>query len=140
MGWDSSIFARGEFDKAAAEDLVCRACSDIMREPTRCGCSGGHVVCRACVDETSRGGGELSCPVCCEPTTRVKLVLSPQHVQAVNTLKARCDHRSRGCGWTGPLGEREAHAGGCRHAPACASCRTSTCLPCRPVDEIYNAS
>ena len=92
-------------DQSQQETYECPVCFQLLRDPriTRC-CKKNF--CRACVSKI-RGGDINSCPFCRHPNfiTQKNVLLTGE----VYKLQVYCANKSKGCHWTGCLGETETH-------------------------------
>ena len=92
-------------DQSQQDAYDCPVCFQLLRDPriTRC-CKKNF--CRACVSRI-RGGDINSCPLCRHPNfiTQKNALLTGE----VYKLQVFCANRSKGCDWTGCLGEAETH-------------------------------
>ena len=86
------------------EDFECPLCLHVTRDPNLTSCCGQHF-CQSCISRiiTDR----KPCPFCKE--SRFTVFLDKKQKRRVLDLKVKCSECSRGCSWTGPLGDLDNH-------------------------------
>ncbi len=93
-----------EFIGSVFEDLYCKKCSLVARRLTIASCCG-ESFCQTCIADT-QGQGQ-PCPVCEEKEfTTIKSV---KNQKRINNLQVHCSMKERGCVWSGPLDQLDAH-------------------------------
>ena len=80
--------------KSSQRNIICPSCTGILRNASF---SAGKNVCESCCPKT-------------EKSTPVESVR-----ETVNKLPCRCPLDTKGCGWTGVIGELETHLSVCEH-------------------------
>ena len=86
------------------EDFECPLCLHVTRDPNLTSCCGQHF-CQSCISRiiTDR----KPCPFC--KKSRFTVMLDKKQKRRVLDLKVKCTECSRGCSWTGPLGDLDNH-------------------------------
>ena len=86
------------------ENTVCQQCSLLARQLTFTSCCG-ESYCHACLTDTQQQG--KPCLACGEEAfTTITL---PKHRKQIEALQVYCSMKSRGCEWTGRVGQIDAH-------------------------------
>ena len=86
------------------EELVCKICSKVLRDPRQVVCCGQHF-CQNCIER--RITTNFSCPNCRTPN--FDHFRDVHFEQRVSNLKIHCPHYKRGCKWTGELCNLKPH-------------------------------
>ena len=86
------------------DELVCKLCSLVLRDPRQVVCCGQHY-CQSCVERRIKS--DFTCPSCRTPS--FAHFRDVHFEQRVNTLKVHCQHHKRGCKWIGELTMLKAH-------------------------------
>ena len=86
------------------KEFECPLCLHVTRDPNLTSCCGQHF-CQSCISRiiTDR----KPCPFCKE--SRFTVMLDKKQKRRVLDLKVKCSECSRGCSWTGPLGDLDNH-------------------------------
>ena len=93
-----------DFIEPLSDNLECPVCLLAVKEPNILSCCGIKV-CYSCIDQITTGG--KGCPVCREPSFTI--MLEKQMCRLVLDLKVYCQHKSKGCDWTGELRDLDKH-------------------------------
>jgi TNF receptor-associated factor 4 len=96
-----------EFAGKVPEELVCKLCSKVLRDPRQVVCCGAHY-CQACIEK--RIITNYTCPSC--KTQSFNHFRDVHFEQRVNTLKVYCPHHKKGCKWMGELSGVKVHLTG----------------------------
>ena len=99
--------------------MKCKICSSVFESPQLLSCCGTNI-CKKCMDRHLQRLAMLadqqpSCPFC--RSTDFKLINNTALEQTINQLKVQCCYHHKGCGWTGPLENRNLHLRECEFAP-----------------------
>ena len=91
-----------EFIDPIPDDFYCKKCSLVARTISSC-CSESF--CHACITEPQKQG--KPCPACGE----TEFICCPQkkYQKIARDLRVNCNHKRRGCGWSGPLQQLDTH-------------------------------
>ena len=106
----SAEMAVGGYDKIFVlpppQELMCKSCDLVARNPckTQCGCGG--LYCSSCV--ASLQGRK--CPVCDKSVQPTNDIVSAHRI---STLPVKCDNVDTGCLWIGDLGQLDTHLLSC---------------------------
>ena len=93
-----------EFIDSVPDVCFCKKCSLVARKLTVTSCCGMSF-CYACISSCSKQG--KPCPVCGQSNfTRHS---HRKYQLWINSYQIYCIHKDRGCGWSGPLEQLEAH-------------------------------
>lgn len=79
------------------DELVCKLCSKVLRDPRQVVCCGQHY-CQGCIEQRIQS---KSCPSC--HTVNFDHFRDRHFEQRISALKIHCPHYKRGCKWTGDL-------------------------------------
>ena len=86
------------------KDFECPLCLHVTRDPNLTSCCGQHF-CQSCISRIT--ADRKPCPFCKESGFTV--FLDKKQKRRVLDLKVKCVECSRGCSWTGPLGDLDYH-------------------------------
>ena len=86
------------------EDFECPLCLHVTRDPNLTSCCGQHF-CQSCISRIT--ADRKPCPFC--KRSRFTVMLDKKQKRRVLDLKVKCYECSRGCSWTGPLGDLDNH-------------------------------
>ena len=101
-----------DFVGKVSEELVCKLCSKVLRDPRQVVCCGAHY-CQNCIEK--RINVNYTCPSC--KTQNFNHFRDVHFEQRVNTLKVYCPHHKKGCKWMGEMNVVKSHLTG---NPGCA--------------------
>ena len=93
-----------EFLDTVPDICVCKKCSLVARRLTVTSCCG-ESFCHACISEPKEQN--KPCPECGEE--EFTIYNQVKHQRQINNLQVYCTNKERGCGWSGPLEQLEAH-------------------------------
>lgn len=96
-----------EFAGKVPEELICKICSKVLRDPRQVVCCGGHY-CQTCIEK--RILTNYTCPNC--KAQNFNHFRDVHFEQRVNTLKIYCPHHKKGCKWMGELSGVKTHLTG----------------------------
>ena len=101
-----------DFVGEVADRYNCQICTKVIREPHLAVCCGQHF-CESCLNKWfARQRGKQSCPHCRAEGEAFNHVINKGLRSEVNQLKIRCSNSTKGCEWTGELGQLDAHLSG----------------------------
>ena len=112
-----------EFVGPVSDDLVCRLCKCVAREPHLTSCCG-ETFCRKCIHRFF--ADVHPCPACQAP--EFKPWFNVKYQRKISALEVRCTMQNRGCTWRGNLAGLAAHldlntAGDCQYVDVqCTEC------------------
>ena len=86
------------------KEFECPLCLHVTRDPNLTSCCGQHF-CQSCISRITTD--RKPCPFCKESGFTV--FLDKKQKRRVLDLKVKCYECSRGCSWTGPLGDLDNH-------------------------------
>ena len=86
------------------KEFECPLCLHVTRDPNLTSCCGQHF-CQSCISRII--ADRKPCPFCKE--SRFTVLLDKKQKRRVLDLKVKCIECSRGCFWTGPLGDLDNH-------------------------------
>ena len=95
-----------EFVGKVPDELMCRLCMKVLREPRQVVCCGQHY-CSGCIDRRIKNN--FSCPSC--HTSNFNHFRDTHFEQRVNNLKIHCPHQKKGCKWVGEISQIRSHLG-----------------------------
>ena len=95
-------------------ETECSICLHILRIPKIIDCCG-HNFCSTCIDRIAQGGN--CCPLCNEEV--YTLVRNKGLERSLNELDVKCSYFSKGCAWTGKLGQFTSHISGGKSRAMC---------------------
>lgn len=122
-----------EFVGKISEELICKLCSKVLRDPRQVVCCGGHY-CHTCIQK--RIDTNYSCPSCKTPS--FNHFRDVHFEQRVNSLKIYCPHHKKGCKWIGELSNVKTHLTGnpgCGYAISPCPNKCGVSLPRRDIRE-----
>ena len=93
-----------EFLDTVPDICQCKKCSLVARRLTVTSCCG-ESFCHACISEPKEQN--KPCPECGEE--EFTLFNQVKFQRQINKLQVYCTHKNKGCGWSGPLEQLEAH-------------------------------
>ena len=93
-----------EFLDTVPDICQCKKCSLVARRLTVTSCCG-ESFCHACISDPKEQNNP--CPECGEEELTIYNQVKFQ--RQINKLQVYCSHKERGCGWSGPLEQLEAH-------------------------------
>lgn len=93
-----------DFIGKVPDELICKLCSKVLREPRQVVCCGGHY-CQNCIEK--RINQNYSCPSC--KTQSFNHFRDVHFEQRVNNLRIHCSYHKKGCKWTGELSSIKSH-------------------------------
>ena len=93
-----------EFIDPVPDICLCKKCSLVARRLIVTSCCG-ESFCHTCINNTQQDN--QSCPVC-EERSFTTLELK-KYQRQINNLRVYCSLKKKGCGWSGPLEQLEAH-------------------------------
>lgn len=96
-----------DFVGKVSEELVCKLCSKVLRDPRQVVCCGAHY-CQGCIEK--RINVNYACPSC--KTQSFNHFRDVHFEQRVNTLKVYCPHHKKGCKWMGEMNGVKTHLTG----------------------------
>ncbi len=96
-----------DFVGKVSEELVCKLCSKVLRDPRQVVCCGAHY-CQSCIEK--RIIANYTCPSC--KTQNFNHFRDVHFEQRVNTLKIYCPHHKKGCKWMGEMNGVKSHLTG----------------------------
>ena len=91
-----------DFVEEVPDGLRCPVCLLAFREPHFLNCCGARV-CSSCLRSIG-----VHCPLC---RSNFQNILCSELSKDVLRLKVYCNYKSKGCKWTGELGQLQEHAG-----------------------------
>ena len=122
-----------EFIGRVPDELICKLCSKVLRDPRQVVCCGAHY-CQQCIDK--RINMSYSCPSC--KTQNFNHFRDVHFEQRVTNLRIHCPHHKKGCKWTGELSTIKAHLTGnpgCGYAPSPCPNKCGQSLPRKDMRE-----
>lgn len=110
----------GGYDLDFTDDTIsdrynCQICTKILREPHLTVCCGKHF-CDSCLKTWFKKKLRESCPHCRAEGRDFNHVINKGLRSEINQLKVECSNRSKGCEWSGELGDLTQHGKGCDYA------------------------
>ena len=97
-----------EFICEVANRFICQICTRVFREPQLAVCCGQHF-CESCLNKWFKRQAKESCPHCRAEGGGFHHVINKGLRSEINELKIKCSNRSKGCEWTGELGQLTVH-------------------------------
>ena len=97
-----------EFVGEVSDRFNCQICTKVIREPHLAVCCGKHF-CELCLKKWFSKHGRESCPHCRAEGHSFNHVINKGLRSEVNQLKINCRNRSKGCEWTGEVGQLKTH-------------------------------
>lgn len=96
-----------DFAGKVSDELVCKLCSKVLRDPRQVVCCGAHY-CQGCIEK--RINSNYSCPSC--KAQSFNHFRDVHFEQRVNSLKVYCAHHKKGCKWMGEMSAMKIHLTG----------------------------
>ena len=93
-----------EFVDQVPEELLCKSCKLVARQPRVVNCCGGHF-CQACIDPVLED--KKPCPSCGDTVSTALFI--KKDLNKILALQVRCAMKQRGCEWVGQLEQLDAH-------------------------------
>ena len=93
-----------EFVGPVPEELLCKSCKLVARQPRIVDCCGEHF-CQACIDPVLKH--KKPCPSCGEADSTALFI--KKYLKKILALQVHCTMKQKGCEWVGQLEQLDAH-------------------------------